>query len=268
MTAEDSDTVRLRTIYVSSGDDESFFDDVKDQSGVPIINGGRLSQGTAAEDVEHPPSDGAPNENNGHNSREGTVEPLLLPQSTHTLLFTERFCSLPYFFASFIVLLSYTCLLLVQLDSLGGDLTFTEAEDWNIPTNVTREVRVAQYLSIFIAIMTEEGKFSSIVDWCFFMDIFSSSLTPKNNVIFYDNTNLLFHNKEIPTGLYMLRMIRRESFEQKLPDKNYKRFVFSAVVRIFMVNTEEEREFSPWLKIIQYPFLIIVFIVSGFLLSI
>ena len=39
-------------------------------------------------------------------------------------------------------------------------------------------------------------------------------------------------SSEIPTGLFLLRMIRKEGLNQKVPGMKYKKFVFSSVVRI------------------------------------
>lgn len=39
-------------------------------------------------------------------------EPIVFPQSTHSLLFTEPVCSFPFLFAVFIVLMSLSCLVL------------------------------------------------------------------------------------------------------------------------------------------------------------
>lgn len=46
---------------------------------------------------------------------------------------------------------------------------------------------------------------------------------------------------EIPTGLYLLRMIPRQSLKQKFPQMKYRKFIFSTVVRIslgyiFLIN--------------------------------
>ena len=43
-----------------------------------------------------------------------------------------------------------------------------------------------------------------------------------------------FSFQEIPTGLYLLRQIRKKDFNKKLMDKNYKKFVFAAILRILL----------------------------------
>jgi len=64
-----------------------------------------------------------------------------------------------------------------------------------IPANVPHAVKIAQYASIFVALLMEE---------------------------------------EIPTGLYLLRRIPKHYFVSKFPELQYGRFVCSCVLRIFM----------------------------------
>ena len=50
-----------------------------------------------------------------------------------------------------------------------------------------------------------------------------------------------FLPKEIPTGLYLLRMIPKTTFQKKFPDMKYEKFVLSSILRIclgyfFLVN--------------------------------
>lgn len=40
--------------------------------------------------------------------------------------------------------------------------------------------------------------------------------------------------EEIPTGIYMLRMIPRQSLKNKFPKMRFWRFLFSALIRIAM----------------------------------
>ena len=75
-------------------------------------------------------------------------EAVTLPGSTHSFLFTENVKSLPYMFGVTIAGMSLTCLILALINN---------AQDWSVPANVAIEVKIAQYLSIFIALLMEEG---------------------------------------------------------------------------------------------------------------
>ncbi|KAL7548821.1 hypothetical protein ACHAWF_012095 [Thalassiosira exigua] len=71
-----------------------------------------------------------------------------------------------------------------------------------VPANVLSAVRAAQYLSILVTLLMEE---------------------------------------EIPTGLYQLRMIPKESLRQKFPQMKYRKFILASVLRLlngyfFLVN--------------------------------
>ncbi|KAL7538240.1 hypothetical protein ACHAWF_009741 [Thalassiosira exigua] len=135
-------------------------------------------------------------------------EAITLPQSTHTLLITENFCSVAFGAAFSLLGISVACLVLALWDNLDGQ---TSLQPLNVPPNVTGQVRAAQYLSIIIAVLMEE---------------------------------------EIPTGLYLLRMIPKSSVESKLK-RPYWRFVASALCRlvigylflfnIFLVVVQSER---------------------------
>ncbi|KAL7549956.1 hypothetical protein ACHAWF_013212 [Thalassiosira exigua] len=116
-------------------------------------------------------------------------EAITLPQSTHTLLFTERVCSVPFGFALLILAVSVTCLVLALWDNLDGQTTWSPL---NVPPNVTSPVRVAKYASLIIAVLMEE---------------------------------------EIPTGLYLLRMIPKSTVEGKLRCPYWK-FAASAMARL------------------------------------
>jgi hypothetical protein len=117
---------------------------------------------------------------------------ITLPQSTHTLLFTEPIISRAFLQSVFIAGLSILCLLLALLNTEGAKLGgYKEV----IPANVPHAVKIAQYASIFVALLMEE---------------------------------------EIPTGLYLLRRIPKQYFISKFPELQYSRFVCSCVLRIFM----------------------------------
>ncbi|KAL7536191.1 hypothetical protein ACHAXR_006980 [Thalassiosira sp. AJA248-18] len=181
-----SSAVRLRSIYVSrlpspTGDAEA-------QSGPPGLNvAGDVAQAAAVGDAfANQPFNG------DHAADEKDAkDPLQLPESTHSLLFTEGGASLPFWFAIGIVFISFSCLWLAfqnNLTSGSGDTPF------NVPANVSTSVRVAQYLSIFIALLMEE---------------------------------------EIPTGLFLLRQIQYPDFRKKLPTKKYGKFFCASILRIF-----------------------------------
>lgn len=85
-------------------------------------------------------------------------DPVQLPQSTHSLLFTQPVCSLPFAFAVGILLTSFGCL----------GLAFINNVDVNeIPVNVTPAVRGAQYLSILVVLLMEEGEHYSCITFLF-----------------------------------------------------------------------------------------------------
>jgi len=116
--------------------------------------------------------------------------PLILPASTHTLLFTESADTLPFWFAVAVAATSFLCLSLAFTNNL---LSATGSVRWNIPVNVSTSVRIAQFISIFIALLMEE---------------------------------------EIPTGLYLLREIQKPVFRAKFPELHYRKFVASALLRV------------------------------------
>ncbi|KAL7533728.1 hypothetical protein ACHAXR_006358 [Thalassiosira sp. AJA248-18] len=120
---------------------------------------------------------------NSKNSSEGALK---LPESTHSFLFTEPVCSIPFLFSLGIAAISYGCLALALVYNVKHGC---------IPTNVVSSVRVAQYLSILIALLMEE---------------------------------------EIPTGLYLLRRISQPYLKSKFPNVSYPKFVMSSVLRITM----------------------------------
>jgi len=83
--------------------------------------------------------------------KEDALAPIKLPQSTHSLLFTEPVFSLPFAFAVVILFMAAACLGLAFATAAGPGTD-------DIPVNVTNQVRGAQYLSIFIALLMEEGE--------------------------------------------------------------------------------------------------------------
>ena len=134
---------------------------------------------------------------------ESVAEPIALPQSTHTLLFTQPATSFPFVFAIAVALVCCSCLVMALLNNLtsgGGD--DKRGDFIGMPANVGYAVIAAQYLSILIALIMES---------------------------------------EIPTGLQLLRNIPPPSFRARFPNKSYGLFFASAVLRIslgylFLIN--------------------------------
>ena len=80
-------------------------------------------------------------------------EAITFPQSTHSWLFTESICSLPFTFALGIVSLSYISLILALLN------IFEDGEPgnrFNVPVSCSTTVRIAQYIAMIIALVMEE----------------------------------------------------------------------------------------------------------------
>lgn len=110
--------------------------------------------------------------NGAGDGKDDDTDPITLPKSTHTLLFTEPINSAPFVVSVFIAALSILCLLLTLLNNGAKPGEYKEV----IPANVPPAVKIAQYASIFIALLMEE---------------------------------------EIPTGLYLLRRIPKQYFISK-----------------------------------------------------
>lgn len=148
MSTEGS-TVRLRSIYVSP-DTEAQNDDTGPSPQWINGDGAPSSPPTNGEAIEQ-------YNDNADDDKEDTKvkNPLELPESTHSLLFTERACSLPHYFAVAILLISFGCLFLALFNNLSSGGTM--GNKFNIPVNVSTSVRAAQYLSIFVALLMEEG---------------------------------------------------------------------------------------------------------------
>ena len=140
--------MRMRSIYVSTAV-ESSSSKVNGKGGGDDWNSNRnIAQAPSTTNGIADVDDDVKDEKLGS---ELTLE---LPESTHSLLFTEKTCSLPHYFAVAILIISFTCLWLVFQDNVLANST--KDNKWNIPANVTKSVRVAQYLSIFVALLMEE----------------------------------------------------------------------------------------------------------------
>ncbi|KAL3800886.1 hypothetical protein ACHAW5_002037 [Stephanodiscus triporus] len=133
---------------------------------------------------------------------ESVPEPITLPESTHTLLFTQPATSVPFAFAVAIAIVCYTCFVMALVNNLQSDSDVKNTV-YRVPANVSMSVRTAQYLSILIALIMEE---------------------------------------EIPTGLQLLRILPDpSSFRRRFPNRVYGRVVASAMLRIalgylFLIN--------------------------------
>ncbi|KAL3803524.1 hypothetical protein HJC23_014072 [Cyclotella cryptica] len=80
-------------------------------------------------------------------------DPILLPQSTHSLLFTEPIGSIPFGYAFGIVILSLVSLLLALVNNLDAG---TPGNPLGVPVQVDTSVRIAQYFAIIIGLLMEE----------------------------------------------------------------------------------------------------------------
>lgn len=89
-------------------------------------------------------------------------DPIEIPHSTHSLLFTEPVFSLPFAFAVMVMGLALLCLSLAFYNS------FEENEP---PVNVTTSVRASQYAAIVVALLMEEGEVHSWIMVVFFRRI-------------------------------------------------------------------------------------------------
>ena len=143
---EDNGSVRLRSIYVSQPGSE--------EDGRKGIVGIRMGAEPQSQDFLENGVERRMEEASDQDEKQA-LEPITLPESTHTLLFTEKTCSLPYFFSLGIIVLSMICLTLVFInnirDARAGNIL-------NVPVGVSVEVMVAQYASILVALLMEEGK--------------------------------------------------------------------------------------------------------------
>jgi len=189
MAAEGTSSVRLRSIYVSPP--YSFPIDSEAQDGI-----------ASTRNVVQAPLDGG---GSGHKfndqgaAEKESADPLHLPESSHSLLFTESVWSLPFWFAAAIAALSCSCLGLAFAYNISDG---TKSNPFAVPVNISTSVRIAQYLSVVVALLMEE---------------------------------------EIPTGLYLLREITEKDFRKRLSGKKYRSFVLAAVVRLlsgyfFLIN--------------------------------
>ena len=145
-------SIQMRSIYVSTLDDcadpaiDLSNNNHEAQAAVGNIVGDNLSS-------EEDPIGNCTLEQK--EERDDVKDDMQLPQSTHTLFFTENLLSLPFAFGTVIVAMSCLCLILVLLNNLHGG---SEGNVFDVPANVSTHVRAAQYLSILVALLMEEGE--------------------------------------------------------------------------------------------------------------
>ena len=111
-STEGSSSVRMRSIYVSTPVEESASSikvNGKGGDDWDWLNSNRNVAQDGLADVDDDIKD------EKVSSAELTLE---LPESTHSLLFTEKTCSLPHHFAVAILIISFTCLWLAFEDNL------------------------------------------------------------------------------------------------------------------------------------------------------
>ena len=80
------------------------------------------------------------------------LDPIILQESTHTLLYTEPINSAPFIISILIATLSIICLFLALFNN---GVTRSDMREV-IPANVDKSVKVAQYICIIVALLMEE----------------------------------------------------------------------------------------------------------------
>jgi len=140
MTTSD-ESVKLRSIYVGDSPDNLLHTAAAVIGDVETNGGNNLPSHDDNKDVKE-------------DLDESADEPITLPESTHTLFFTQPICSLSVGYAVGIVILSSLCLFMALFDNLYSDSS--PDNPLAIPEGVGRAVRGAQYLAIFITLIMEE----------------------------------------------------------------------------------------------------------------
>ena len=160
MATTEGSSVRLRTtIYVGDAEQgvgvEGARDVVKGSEGdwdwLNTYSNRNIAQASTPTSTNSNGGGGADrfNDNNGADEKE-VLDGLELPESTHSLLFTEKTFCVPLLFSVAIIIISVSSLALAFLNNITGG---SSDNPFNIPVNVTTSVRAAQYLSIFIALL-------------------------------------------------------------------------------------------------------------------
>ena len=112
-------------------------------------------------------------------------EDVVLPKSTYSLLFTEPVISASWMGSVVISTISLLCLTLALVENLESVIQGNDVGH-AIPSDVKSTTRIAQYVAILVGLLIEE---------------------------------------EVPTAVFLLRNIPRESLEERFPAMQYSRFV-------------------------------------------
>ena len=151
--------VKLRSMYVSSMDDKDYTEAQNNNNN--YRSNGRYSGGQYAEralPITEDDDDIKEEEEEKEDLYESEPEPVTLPESTHSLFFTMPFCSLPVGYAVSIVVISFICLGMALVNNLEANSS--PGNPLGIPANVSSAVRIAQYMSILIALLSKCGNIS------------------------------------------------------------------------------------------------------------
>ena len=158
--------VKLRSMYVSSMENEN---DSEAQNNNNHRSSGRYSGQYAERALPIAEDDDDIKEEDEEEEEEDLYEsepePVTLPESTHSLFFTQPFCSLPVGYAISIVLLSFICLGMALWNNLQANSS--PGNPLGIPANVSNAVRTAQYMSILIALLSKCGIIYKLLTFCF-----------------------------------------------------------------------------------------------------
>ena len=152
--------VKLRSMYVSSMENDND-SEAQNNNNYSRSNGNGRYSGQYAEralPIAEDDDDDIKEEDEEEEEEdlyESEPEPVTLPESTHSLFFTQPFCSLPVAYAISIVLLSFICLGMALWNNLQANSS--PGNPLGIPANVSNAVRTAQYMSILIALLSKCG---------------------------------------------------------------------------------------------------------------
>ena len=153
--------VKLRSMYVSSMENDNDSEAQNNNNNNYRSNGNGRYSGQYAEralPIAEDDDDDIKEEDEEEEEEdlyESEPEPVTLPESTHSLFFTQPFCSLPVGYAISIVLLSFICLGMALWNNLQANSS--PGNPLGIPANVSNAVRTAQYMSILIALLSKCG---------------------------------------------------------------------------------------------------------------
>ena len=124
------------------------------EEGTPVRRRAGASEDGGPQDLEQSPSrERDETKPTAEGSIIGYEDPIMLTQSTHSFLFTEPTCSVPFNFSILVIVISYTCLLLALFNNIGNS---EPGNPLNVPVGVTVEVKIAQYLALLIGLIMEE----------------------------------------------------------------------------------------------------------------